>query len=88
VFEFARMMVEASGQDVEPLVPGEFRVGDTRHTVSDISRIRELGWEPTIPVETNVREYLEWIERQAPSHDHLLTAERVMAQTGVVRRVD
>jgi dTDP-L-rhamnose 4-epimerase len=88
VFEFARMMVEASGQDLEPLVPGEFRLGDTRHTVSDISRIRELGWKPTIAVETNVREYLEWLEGQAPSHNHLLTAERVMAQTGVVRRVD
>jgi dTDP-L-rhamnose 4-epimerase len=85
VLEFARLMVAASDRDLEPLVPGEFRLGDTRHTVSDISRMTALGWEPTIPVEENVRQYLEWLEEQAPGADYLQEAERVMAESGVVR---
>lgn len=87
VLEFARIMVEASGRTVEPVVPGQFRIGDTRHTVSDLRRIRELGWEPKVGVETNVRQYLEWLEEQAPPHDQLMAAEQVMAETGVVRHV-
>ncbi len=87
VLEFARIMVEASGRDLEPVVPGEFRLGDTRHTVSDISRIESLGWKPSTPVEENVRQYWEWVEEMAPSADYLEDAERVMAETGVVRHV-
>ncbi len=87
VLEFARLMLKAAGSDMEPLVPGEFRLGDTRHTVSDISRMRTLGWEPTIPVEQNVRDYLEWLDTQSPTAEYLAEAERVMVESGVVQRV-
>src|SRR5207249_3389124 len=35
VLDFARLMLTACGSRLEPVVPGEFRLGDTRHTVSD-----------------------------------------------------
>ena len=43
VLEFAQIMLRACGSSLEPQVPGEFRLGDTRHTVSDISRMRARG---------------------------------------------
>lgn len=86
VLEFARIMIATSGTSLEPSVPGEFRLGDTRHTVSDISRMQALGWEPTTPVETNVEQYLEWLDAQSASSEYLEEAERVMAESGVVRR--
>jgi len=85
VLEFARMMLDAFGSSMEPEVPGEFRVGDTRHTISDISRMRTLGWEPATPVEENVRQYVEWIRGQSVSREYLLEAETIMKQSGVVR---
>ncbi len=88
VFEFARIMLEASGSTLEPLVPGEYRLGDTRHTVSDLTRMRSLGWEPRVPVEENVRQYLEWLDTQAGTNEYLVEAERVMKEMGVVRQVD
>jgi dTDP-L-rhamnose 4-epimerase len=87
VLEFARIMLEESGSDLEPLVSGEFRLGDTRHTLSDISRMSDLGWAPGIPVEQNVREYLAWLDGQDVPTDHLLQAEREMVDQGVVCRV-
>jgi len=87
VLEFARLMLDIFGSKMEPLVPGEFRLGDTRHTVSDISPLQRLGWEPAVPVEQNVREYVEWLETQTVSEGFLLEAERVMRQSGVVRAV-
>jgi dTDP-L-rhamnose 4-epimerase len=85
VLEFARHMLKAFGSAMEPSVPGEFRLGDTRHTVSDISRLRALGWEPEIPVEQNVREYVDWIRQQRVTNEFLQEAERVMRESGVVQ---
>jgi len=85
VLEFAHIMLSAFDSRLEPSVPGEFRLGDTRHTISDISRMRQLGWSPTIPVEQNVREYVEWLQSQAVRKEYLLEAERVMRDSGVIQ---
>jgi dTDP-L-rhamnose 4-epimerase len=87
VLEFARIILEASGSTLEPTLPGEFRLGDTRHTVSDISALRRLGWEPTIPVEQNVHEYLTWLAQYENTEGYLMEAERVMRDHQVVRAV-
>jgi dTDP-L-rhamnose 4-epimerase len=87
VLEFARIMLKAGASSLKPQTPGEFRLGDTRHTVSDISRMTGLGWQPTIPVEENVRQYLQWLDTQTGTAEYLLEAERIMAEQGVVQRV-
>ena len=87
VLEFAEIMIKEFGSPIEPLVPGEFRLGDTRHTVSDNSKLNALGWEPTIPVEQNVREYVAWMREQKETAEYLEEAERVMREQGVVRSV-
>jgi dTDP-L-rhamnose 4-epimerase len=85
VLEFARIMLNAFDSKLQPRMAGEFRLGDTRHTVSDISRMRRLGWEPTVPVEENVRQYMEWLQAQSVSKEYLLEAERVMQESGVIQ---
>ncbi len=86
VLEFAGIMLRAAGSRLEPLVPGEFRLGDTRHTVSDISRLRSLGWEPLVPVEQNVSEYLDWLRTQSVTPEYIAEADRVMRESGVVQQ--
>lgn len=86
VREFAEMMLRASGSDLRPQIPGEFRLGDTRHTISDTTRIRALGWQPTYTVEENVRQYLDWLDQQRDTTEYLFEAERIMAERGVVQR--
>lgn len=88
VLEFARLMLDAFASDLEPELAGEFRVGDTRHTVSDISRLRVLGWQPKISVEQNVAEYVAWIREQRGTAQYLEEAERIMRDQGVVRRAE
>ena len=88
VLEFARMMLDAFDSDRESMVNGEFRLGDTRHTISDISRLRALGWEPTIPVEQNVAEYVAWMKEQQGTREYLEEAEKVMHEQGVVRKLE
>jgi len=87
VLEFAKIMLLEFNSPLEPLVPGEFRLGDTRHTVSDNSKLSALGWEPTVAVEQNVREYVAWMRDQEGTAQYLEEAERVMREHGVVQSV-
>jgi dTDP-L-rhamnose 4-epimerase len=87
VREFADIMLAATGSSLKAQIPGEFRLGDTRHTVSDISRMRALGWEPTVPVEQSVHEYLDWLDTQQCTDEYLVEAERLMKEQQVVQSV-
>jgi dTDP-L-rhamnose 4-epimerase len=87
VLELASMMLKEFGSRLDPLIPGEFRIGDTRHTVSDISRLSKLGWIPEIPVSQNVSEYVEWIRSMQNTREYLEEAERVMREQNIVRSV-
>jgi dTDP-L-rhamnose 4-epimerase len=88
VLEFAEMMIKEFGAELAPLVPGEFRLGDTRHTISDNARLNALGWQPTVPVEQNVREYVAWMRAQIDTAEYFEEAERVMREQGVVQSVE
>lgn len=88
VLEFAEIMIKEFGAELAPLVPGEFRLGDTRHTISDNARLNALGWQPTTPVEQNVREYVAWMREQTDTAEYLEEAERVMREQGVVQSVE
>ncbi len=87
VLEFARLMLREFQSELEPLVPGIYRIGDTRHTVSDISKLRTLGWEPEIPVEQNVAEYVNWFRTQQGTDEYFREAERVMMEQNVLRSI-
>jgi dTDP-L-rhamnose 4-epimerase len=83
--EFAqRQLVDAA---LQPLIPGEFRVGDTRHTISDISALGALGWRPQIPVEQNAHEYAAWMLEQTDTEEFFREADKIMREQGVIRRV-
>ena len=42
----------------EPVVTGEFRLGDVRHITASADRIRtELGWRPTVLFEQGIKEF-------------------------------
>jgi dTDP-L-rhamnose 4-epimerase len=86
VEELAQLIVAASGTNVEPEIAGVFRFGDTRHTVSDASKLCALGWKPKTPVETIVEEYVGWVRTQPDWRDVYEQAEREMAQAGVIRQ--
>jgi dTDP-L-rhamnose 4-epimerase len=89
VLEFANVVASVfDKKNIEPRVPGEFRFGDTRHTLSDISKLRALGWEPKRTVEDSVREYAEYLTAQGNIDDLLDYAEKTMKQMNVVQSVE
>ena len=85
VLQYGALVAEVLGVDLTVSVPGEYRFGDTRHIVSDISRLRSLGWEPTTPLPKIIALYADWARQQPDLGDSYARAEAVMKQMGTVR---
>ena len=87
VLEFARIAANVYGKDLEPELTGAFRFGDTRHIVSDISKLKALGWAPQHTPEKSVRDYKNWLENMDNVDDVLAYAQQRMKSLNVVRAI-
>ena len=82
----ARFCCEATEVDLTPQPAGLYRLGDTRHIFSDVSRLKALGWEPRVGQREIVREYMEWAGQQPDLHDSFAAAQATMQSVGVLRK--
>ncbi len=87
VLDFYRKVQEITGKNIDPIIAKFYRYGDTRHISSDISKLKSLVWEPTVPVEDSIEEYWEYLKKQTDIDDILEYAEKTMMKQGVVRAV-
>ena len=83
VRDVADALIDHLGLDLEPQVVGKFRSGDIRHCFADISRIRQLGYEPSTSFEQGVDELVAWVRRQR-AEDRFDHAARQLAERGLV----
>jgi dTDP-L-rhamnose 4-epimerase len=84
--EFADTVMRHYGSDQPGVVTGEYRFGDTRHIVSDISALRGLGWEPRHTPADSVAAYAAWLKGMEGLDGVLAEANARMRALGVVRR--
>jgi dTDP-L-rhamnose 4-epimerase len=85
VKDYARLIATKLGKEIEPVMPGEFRFGDTRHVVSDIAKLKALGWSPRVTLDEIVQEYITWAKEQPDVRDYYADAEREMKAMGTIR---
>ncbi len=86
VLEFAALVAEVTGTNLAPQVTGEYRVGDTRHSVSDITKLQKLGWQPTKTPRDSVQDYVKWIRGEKLDKDYAAEALVKMRQMGALRK--
>jgi len=87
VLELADMVGKTFGNEVRPKTSGEFRFGDTRHSVSDISKVAALGWKPVNSLEKSVADYVAWLKEEEAIQDFVEYSQKKMKDQGVVRKV-
>lgn len=90
VLDYARALAGAMGSNAEPLLSGEYRIGDNRHSVSDISKLTALGWRPKRSLQDIFIDYLDWLQNESSRSllaDGLRRADQEMRSRGVIRRV-
>lgn len=80
----AETLLELSGSSLSLEVPGEYRVGDVRHCVADISLARSLlGYAPRVALREGLREIWEW-GRSQPASDLTARARAELVHHGLV----
>jgi dTDP-L-rhamnose 4-epimerase len=87
VLEYAGLIARRAGVAIEPVIPGIYRYGDTRHIFSDTSKLGCLGWRPLVSMESVVDEYIAWVSTQPGFDDYSGEAEARMAAVGAIRTV-
>ncbi|MFA5891004.1 MAG: NAD-dependent epimerase/dehydratase family protein [Actinomycetota bacterium] len=68
-----------------PEIAGRYRVGDVRHTIGDLSRLRGLGWEPRTDLRRTWTNYVKWLESTKESGETVAAAHADMRARGVLR---
>ena len=84
VDEVARLLADAMNRDIEPEIAGKARLGDIRHCIADISKIRdELGYAPRKDFSDGLAELAGWVADQE-AHDRVQEARRELEARGLV----
>ena len=87
VLEYANLLADKINSNIEPHLPGLYRFGDTRHIVSDVSKLKALDWTPTKSVDEIADEYIAWAVAQPGLRDYYVAAEEGMLARGTLRHV-
>jgi len=87
VRDLAGIIAGQLGIDIAPLARGEFRPGEIRSLISDISRLRTIGYEPQVTLEDGIGRYIDWIRTQGPIDDYFAKAEAGLKAKGIVQPV-
>ena len=84
VVEYARLVRDKIGNQVEFRIPGEYRTGDNRHSVSSISKLQGLGWNPKKNLSDILDDFLNWIQQTGGIPHQIRDAYSHMKEAGVV----
>jgi dTDP-L-rhamnose 4-epimerase len=84
--DLARLLAERLDVPLAPEIPGEYRPGEMRALVSDIGRIRALGFAPRTRLSEGIDRYLAWVRTQGDVRDYFAAAERVLRRRQIVKR--
>jgi len=87
VRDLAGIIAAQLGVNLAPLARGEFRPGEIRSLISDISRIRTIGYEPQTTIEQGIGRYIDWIKTQGAVEDYFSKAEAGLRAKGIVQSV-
>jgi len=85
--ELAGIIAEQLGVNLKPLTRAEFRPGEIRSLISDISRMRSIGYEPQTSVTEGIARYVKWISTQGAVEDYFSQAEAGLRANGIVQSV-
>jgi dTDP-L-rhamnose 4-epimerase len=85
VEQIARTLKKCFGDETDPVVSGQYRLGDIRHCYADLSKARlALDFEPAVELETGLDQFVRWVKRQPIEQDGLDSANRLLEVRGLM----
>ncbi len=86
LIDYTKTLIKVIGKDVESQIPGLYRYGDTRHTVSSSEKLKKLGWKNEYSLEDIFRDYVKWVYEQPDIKDRYEEVEQIMKKQNVLRQ--
>ena len=79
VLDIAKILSRLYGKRPKMVIKNEYRIGDIRHCFADISKIRKIGFKPSVDFNDGMREMVEWGKR-VRSIDRVNQADQLLAK--------
>lgn len=87
LLDYTKLLIKVSRKNIEPLIPGYYRYGDTRHTVSSSEKLKKLGWKNKYTLEDVFKDYIKWVYEQPDVKDRYEEVEAAMKKQEVLRKI-
>ncbi len=85
VEQVALLLKEQFGAKAQPVISGQYRLGDIRHGFADTRAIaKQLGFLPEISLEQGLGRFVAWVKQQPPEPDRLNTATQELVARGLM----
>lgn len=85
ILDIANTLSKLYGKALKPEIVNKFRAGDIRHCFADISKIKKLGFKPSVSFEEGMRELVEWGKTQE-AEDKSEAAYQELKERGLVEK--
>lgn len=86
VFEVATKLKHIFGLNTKIEITGNFRKGDIRHNVADLSAVKKyLGYQPKTNFEVGLKEYSKWVVTQTVESNHFSSTIKDMKRRGILQ---
>lgn len=86
VLTVAQTLKEKYGVDISIKVSGNYRLGDIRHNLGDLSKIHKLlGYKPKVSFKQGISNFVDWVERQKIEADNYETSIEEMQRKGLYK---
>lgn len=85
VLEVAETLMKHFDKTTAMRVSGNYRLGDIRHNVADISRVASLGFLPKVTFDEGIRRFVEWVNGQRHVDNGFEQSLNEMAERGLFK---
>lgn len=86
VLKVANTLKEKYSSNIKINVTGEYRIGDIRHNIADLFKIKRiLGYSPKINFKKGISNFVDWVEKQEIEEDNYEKSIQKMKQKGLYK---
>lgn len=86
VFTVATILKEKYKSNVNINISGNYRLGDIRHNLGDLTKIRTLlGYEPKVKFTEGISNFVDWVEKQNVESDNYEASIEEMKKKGLYK---
>jgi len=87
IIDLARIVAEEAKVDFNPSLNNRYRIGDSRYSLMDNTKLTRLGWKLEHSLSDSVRDYLAWVRQFSNLKEALEKTYAQLKEEGVLKNL-